>query len=185
MGTIGFILTSSGFIVSSYFLVLDKVDVYWPGFIVGMAIGISGIVILRFNAHREKTHASRLAADVTVLEDSLKRIIGNMNLLESQKEAIHVYDLGKWIDEKFPEDIERFVNARESLSYVYSLPDYAAVMNPFAAGERHLNRVWSCSVDGYIDEAHAYIERSREQFLAAQKKLAVLSHGKTANLPTD
>jgi len=185
MGAIGFFLTSAGFIVSSYFLVLDKVDVYWPGFIAGMAIGIAGIVVLRLNAHKEKTHASRLAEDVTVLEDSLKRIVENMNLLESHKEAIHVYDLGKWIDDKFPEDIERFVNARESLSYVYSLPDYAAVMNPFAAGERHLNRVWSCSVDGYIDEAHAYIARSREQFLDAQEKLDALSQEKNVNVPTD
>ena len=180
MGTLGFFLTSAGFIVGSYFLVLDKVAVHWPGFVLGMAIGVSGIVVLRLNAHKEKTQASRLVEDVAVLEESLKRIVENIIKLESQKDAINVYDLGKWIDEKFPEDIECFVNARESITYAYSLPDYAAVMNPFAAGERHLNRVWSCSVDGYVDEAHEYIARSREQFLIAREKLTALGQTKTA-----
>ena len=176
----GFFLTSAGFIVGSYFLVLDKVEVDWPGFLVGIAIGISGVIFLRLNAHKEKTQASRLVEDVAVLAESLKRIVDNMNELESKKDAINVYDLGKWIDERFPEDIERFINARESITHAYSLPDYAAVMNPFAAGERHLNRVWSCSVDGYINEAHASIGRSREQFVAAQKRLAALRREKTA-----
>jgi hypothetical protein len=178
MRVVGFVLISIGFILGSYFLVLDPIEVHWTGFILGMAIGAGGVVVLRLNAHKEKTRASRLVEDVTVLEESLNRIVENINRLESQKDAIHVYDLRTWIDEKFPEDIERFVNARESITYAYSLPDYAAVMNPFAAGERHLNRVWSCSVDGYIDEAHAYITRSREQFLAAQEKLATLRTGK-------
>ena len=174
MRTVGFVLISIGFISGSYFLVLDKVEVHWTGFILGMAIGVSGIVVVRLNARKEKTQESRLVEDIAVLEESLNRIVENINGLESQKDAIPVYDLGAWIDEKFPEDIERFANARESITYAYSLPDYAAVMNPFAAGERHLNRVWSCSVDGYIDEAHAYIARSREQFLAAQEKLTTL-----------
>lgn len=37
-------------------------------------------------------------------------------------------------------------------------------MNRFAAGERYLNRVWSASTDGYIEEAHRYIERATRQF---------------------
>ena len=180
MGTIGFCLTGAGFIVGSYFLVLDKVEVHWPGFILGMAIGISGIVVLRLNAHKEKTQSGRLVQDVAVLEESLKRIVEKIKELESRKDKMNVYDLRTWIDEKFPDEIERFVNARESIAYAYSLPDYAEVMNPFAAGERHLNRVWSCSVDGYVDEAHAYIARSREQFLAAREKLTSLRREKTS-----
>ncbi|MBN2243721.1 MAG: hypothetical protein JW793_13630 [Acidobacteria bacterium] len=174
MGTAGFFLTGAGFIVGAYFLVLDKVEVHWPGFLLGMAIGISGVAVLRLNAHKRKTHSGRLLENVAVLEESLKRIVENINELESRKGGMNVYDLGAWIDEKFPDEIERFVNARESIAYAYSLTDYAAVMNPFAAGERHLNRVWSCSVDGYVDEAHASIARSRERFLAAREKLASL-----------
>jgi hypothetical protein len=45
-------------------------------------------------------------------------------------------------------------------------------MNHFAAGERYLNRVWSASVDGYVDECRAYIGHAREQFHVAWDKLA-------------
>ena len=33
-------------------------------------------------------------------------------------------------------------------------------MNRFAAGERSLNRVWSATTDGYVDETSDYLERA-------------------------
>jgi hypothetical protein len=38
------------------------------------------------------------------------------------------------------------------------------VMSAFAAGERYINRVWSASTDGYIDEVRSYLERATQQF---------------------
>jgi hypothetical protein len=37
-------------------------------------------------------------------------------------------------------------------------------MNYFATAERYLNRVWSASADGYIDEIVEYMEKSEKQF---------------------
>ncbi len=65
---------------------------------------------------------------------------------------------------EFPDDQDAFVQARKSIAHSFSLQGYADVMNPFAAGERYLNRVWSASTDGYVDEAHTYISKAREQF---------------------
>jgi hypothetical protein len=50
-------------------------------------------------------------------------------------------------------------------------------MNSFAAGERNLNRVWSASTDGYIDEAHDYIALAREQMVEALEKFRALESG--------
>ena len=44
-------------------------------------------------------------------------------------------------------------------------------MSSFAAGERYLNRVWSASADGYIDEVNTYIEKAREQFVDSLNKI--------------
>ena len=55
-----------------------------------------------------------------------------------------------------------------------SLQAYAEVMNEFAAGERYLNRVWSASVDGYIDEIKTYMGKARVQFERTQEILAKL-----------
>jgi hypothetical protein len=40
-------------------------------------------------------------------------------------------------------------------------------MSHFAAGERYLNRVWSASADGYIDEVNTYLDKAQEQFVEA------------------
>ena len=34
----------------------------------------------------------------------------------------------------------------------------------FAAAERYLNRVWSASADGYIDEVNEYLQKAGDQF---------------------
>jgi hypothetical protein len=44
-------------------------------------------------------------------------------------------------------------------------------MNYFATAERYLNRVWSASADGYIDEVNEYMERSEQQFEEALSAL--------------
>ena len=62
------------------------------------------------------------------------------------------------IDELFPGDLNKFVEARETIPHVYRLQAYADVMSHFAAGERYLNRVWSASADGYVDEVRTYLE---------------------------
>ena len=49
--------------------------------------------------------------------------------------------------------------------------------NEFAAGERYLNRVWSASVDGYIDEVRSFLVLARTQFEGTKKILDRLDLG--------
>lgn len=53
-------------------------------------------------------------------------------------------------------------------------------MSHYAGGERYLNRVWSASADGYVNEVKDYISHSLEQFTIARDKLVAL-----ADAPTD
>ena len=57
----------------------------------------------------------------------------------------------------------------------FGLQAYADVMSDFASAERYLNRAWSASTDGYIDEVMRSLDRSREQFLAASERYGSLS----------
>jgi hypothetical protein len=65
------------------------------------------------------------------------------------------------------EDLNDFANARESMKHIFGLQNYADVMSAFAAGERYINRVWSASTDGYVDEVRSYLERATQQFREA------------------
>jgi hypothetical protein len=73
------------------------------------------------------------------------------------------------IDRLFREDLNNFADARESMIHVFGIQDFAEVMSNFAAGERYINRVWSASVDGYVDEVNLYLERALNQFVEAQE----------------
>jgi len=52
------------------------------------------------------------------------------------------------------------------------LPVYQARFE--IAGERYINRVWSASTDGYVDEVRTYLKRATEQFSEALNLFAKL-----------
>ncbi len=80
-----------------------------------------------------------------------------------------MYEARFEIDRLFRDDLSRFAEARESMIHVFGMQNYADVMSNFAAGERYINRVWSASTDGYVDEVRMYLERAREQFREARR----------------
>ncbi len=164
MRALGYLLIVAGFLAGAYFAVRSPEGLPLLPFLASLAVGAVGIVLLRWALRKTATHAERLTSDLRSLEASLERIVENVGALDRDKDTIDVYDLRHRIDERFPGDVARFVEARQSLVHRYGLQSYADVMNPFSAGERYLNRVWSTSTDGYIDEAHEYLGRSHEQF---------------------
>ena len=97
--------------------------------------------------------------------------MAKLTRLDGEKKDLHPFDVHPRIDALFPQELNTFVEARKSIAHVYGLQAYAAVMNEFAAGERYLNRVWSASVDCYIDDVQEYLGRAREQFVRAREVL--------------
>jgi hypothetical protein len=102
-----------------------------------------------------------------LLGDSLRNIQSNLEEICSRKSDLPVYEARFEIDRLFREDLNNFANARESMIHVFGMQNYADVMSAFAAGERYINRVWSASTDGYVDEVHQYLEKARNQFAEA------------------
>ena len=168
MKLFGFILLSLGFICSALVAVVDKETVNWALFIPAMAVGVIGVVILRVSIKKHKKGAGKVGADIKNIEKSLTNIVQNMTTFSIDKKNINVYDIHGKIDELFMNDIETFLEARESIIHQYTMQSYADLMNHFAAGERYLNRSWSASADGYVDESNTYIEKALEQFSIAK-----------------
>jgi len=169
MRWLGYLLISAGFLYGAYLTALDERQVATLPFLFALAVAAAGVVVARTAARQEATHEERLATDMAAIGGSLDRLVDKAAGLDKSKEEIDVYDLRQRIDDEFMGDLDAFVQARESIAHSFSLQAYADVMNPFAAGERYLNRVWSASTDGYIDEAHDYIGRAREQFESARE----------------
>jgi len=168
-------MIAAGFLAGSLAAIVDKETVRWLYFAAAMAVGAAGIVIVRVCGHRISRSEGKLAAGIQTLESSLGRIVENITRLNAQKQSLDVYDARHRIDALFAEDLAAFVNKRQSIVHIHGLSAYADVMTCFAAGERYLNRVWSASADGYVDEVNAYLDKAQTQFAESLDKVRRLN----------
>jgi hypothetical protein len=171
MKRLGSLMITAGFLAGSLAAVVDKEGVRWRYFAAALGVGAAGIVLVRVGGHRISRSEGKLAAGVQALEASLSRIVENITQLNAQKHSIDTYDARYRIDALFTEDLAAFVNKRQSIAHVHGLSAYAEVMSCFAAGERYLNRVWSASADGYVDEVNAYLDKAQAQFAESLDKV--------------
>ena len=166
MRTLGLALITVGFLGGALFAVLDR-EVRWGGFVPFLVAGVAGVILAQVAIRRAAREVTRVEADFQTLEVRLRRIVQDVTALDEAKATTDVYDLSGRIDQGLPTEILAFVDARRTLGTAWGPQVYADVMSHFAAGERYLNRVWSTSVDGYVDEAHASLSRAREEFALA------------------
>ncbi len=174
MRKLGFLLVIAGFLAGALASVVDKTAVRWDWFIPAVAVGFVGVVLVRLGRRREVRATERLTSDMRAIQDSLRRIVQNMNQVNAEKQLLDVYEIRQRLEELFADDLSTFIAARESIAYSYGLTAYADVMSSFAAGERYLNRAWCASADGYLDEIHQYLGKAREQFTSSLDKVLAL-----------
>ncbi len=179
MKTIGFLMVTIGFITAALAAVLAENEVKWLLYVPALAVGASGVAAIRIENARHNKTEHHVVARIESVESSLERISTNINKLNADKHSINTYDMRHRIDDLFVDDLGTFVDARQSIAHRYGLAAYGEVMSSFAAGERYLNRVWSASADGYIDEVNTYLDRARGQFVETHQKVCQLK----ANTP--
>lgn len=164
MKLIGLLMVTAGFVVAALASVVDESTVKWVWYVPALALGVAGVAVIRADIARRSKTEHHVAARIEVVAGSLERIAANIDALNADKHSVDTYEVRHRIDELFADDLEQFVDARESIAHRHGLAAYADVMTAFAAGERYLNRVWSASADGYIDEVNEYLEKAKTQF---------------------
>ncbi len=170
----GYIMITIGFLAGSLVAVLHKADVQWNYFVGALILGGIGIVLVHLGEHKDSHSEEKLTANLQDIEASLSRIVENITHFNEENKSMNPYDVHPRVDELFAEDLITFAEAREGLARAHGLHVYADVMSHFAAGERYLNRVWSASADGYIDEVNTFIGKAEEQFSVAFDQLKKL-----------
>lgn len=174
MRIFGFLLIVAGFLGGALATVLAEEVVRWREYALAFVVGAAGIAVVRYVARRESRSAGKLSSNMQAVESSLERVVEGLGRLRSELPTMDPYDVRFWLDTTFADDLTRFVDARQSIAHVYGLQAYADVMNAFAAGERYLNRVWSASADGYVDEVTTYVHKASEQFDGALAEVRAL-----------
>ncbi|OGP66404.1 MAG: hypothetical protein A2169_01345 [Deltaproteobacteria bacterium RBG_13_47_9] len=175
MKLIGFLMVTVGFIAAALASVVDENVVRWFWYVPALIVGVAGVVAIKIDVARQSKTEHHVASRIETVNSSLERIATNIKKLNAEKHSINTYDMRHRIDELFVDDLEIFVDARESIAHRYGLAAYGEVMSGFAAGERYLNRVWSASADGYIDEVNAYLDNAQAQFVESLAKIRDLA----------
>jgi hypothetical protein len=165
------------FLAGAFISVLHPTHVQWPWMIAVLIIGSVGLFLYRRVMHGETRSSQLLAGNIELLATCLRRISKNLNELHLSAESLPTYEARFEIDRLFREDLDTFAEARESMVHVFGIQNYADVMSNFAAGERYINRVWSASTDGYVDEVILYLGRAREQFEEAERHFREVREG--------
>ena len=75
------------------------------------------------------------------------------------------------IDDQLAVELAEFAELRGSLIAAFGLQEYAGIMSEFALAERTINRIWSASADGYIDEVHRCLDRAIRHVQRAATRL--------------
>lgn len=174
MKKLGYLLVFAGFIGTSLVSVVHTTDVDWLYFIVLLLLSVIGIVILRKSEKQETQTEEAVSSNMSEVTASLEAIVKHVKTIKSEVNMEHPQATQSRIDDLLPKELERFVESRKVIGHVHGLQNYANVMSAFATGERYINRVWSASTDGYIDEVVLYVEKSEEQFEIALSTLKAL-----------
>ncbi len=180
MVVLGQVFISIGFLIGAVSASLDKEAVNWTYYAIGFGLGALGVALAWVGRRQYATHADTLSTNLDVIEENLQILAKLSKQLDEEKDDIYVYDMHVRIDELFPVPLDLFVQARESMIHAFSMNDYAELMNHFAAGERGINRVWSASVDGYIDEVKLILPKAAHHFQDAADIFTRLKKEKAA-----
>ena len=171
MKNIGYVLLLASFLAAAFLASLDAREMNWTLMIPVLLVGFVGVVMVRRVEHAAASADHVLKAHRKDLETSLDNIIATLATLNAKEDDIPTYEMRFEIDKLLRDDLRNFADARGSLKHIYGIQAYADIMSHFAAGERYVNRVWSASADGYIDEVRTYLTRSYDMFIDAKKTL--------------
>ncbi len=173
MKLLGSILLTLGFLAGAYLAVAQVASVNWLGYGGSVGVMLGGMVLLRIaRAAALEQAGDKQAADIDVLRSSLAALIEKVGVLESARSDEDQLSMHHRIDAELTVDINTFVEARESMIPRLGMQHYADIMSPFANGERLLNRAWSASADGYVDEVRSCITGARAELNKAAQLLA-------------
>ncbi|MDG2012502.1 MAG: PDZ domain-containing protein, partial [Pirellulaceae bacterium] len=147
--------------------------VNWFWYLASAAISIVGIVLIRKSKQVTVGQDAKTEADLQQLTTSLSNLIAKTEKLSQEIKDYKPRQIVHYIEDELHDDLRDFADGRDSITVEFGLPVFAEVMTEFAAGERAINRAWSASADGYVEEAETCIARALKLLQLAQNKLTV------------
>jgi hypothetical protein len=142
-------------------------SISWPAYGLALSIAVCGVVLLRVTKRGLDGKTVAGAAAIDQLFEILQRLSQTVEGWRTRYASLSVYDIHQLIDSEAADDLRQFADLREAMIAAYGLDHYARVMTEFALAERTINRAWSASADGYVDEVAQCLEHAALHLAAA------------------
>ena len=138
-------------------------------FVAGVAITLGGVLLKRSRPdvaelEEGRKQVSRLGGTLSQLEGDVERLVGKADTLDAA--ALHAA-----IDPLLLGPVYDVAEGRETIRQGHGQRVFTLVMDPFARGERNLNRAWSAAVDGHAPEARASLVAALPSLREAREAL--------------
>lgn len=143
----------------------------WIWYLGSAALCILGIVFVRKSKNEPQGQAAHTEVSLQQIKSHLNNLVGNLEQLNSEMKDYKPRQILNFIEDELQDDLREFAEGRDSITAEFGLQVFAEVMTEFASGERAINRAWSASADGYIEEAATCVQRALAMLKLAQKKL--------------
>ena len=143
----------------------------WSWYIPAAIVCIAGIAVIRIGSSAESQKSEATEAGIAEIRTRIANVIYNVAKLSKETDTLAPSKIAKRIDDDLADDLRVFADGRDSITTEYGLSVFADVMTQFAAGERAINRAWSASADGYVDEAATCLQRAEQLMRAAKDVL--------------
>jgi hypothetical protein len=140
----------------------------WLWYGLSMAVGLVGVVLLRSSASAAESNEGRIAEDYDTVTKSLAMLNERVGSLGQDFDSQTPKSVVDYIDGQLIEPFADFAESRNAMVQRFGMQPYAEVMTQFASAERFVNRAWSASADGYMNEARDCIARSTAHLQEAQ-----------------
>ncbi len=153
----------------------------WLWYAVAVGVGFTGVVILRLADRRDSQDDSKTEIRYSEVTKSLHAVSETIERLCGQSN-IKLSEVLRVIDDECAEPLAQFAESRDSIIRRFGLDAYAEVMTEFASAERYINRSWSASADGYVEEVAASLSRANQHLGKAKQILTGLDSQTALNV---
>jgi hypothetical protein len=148
----------AGFLATAFVSMMQSDQISVMAYIPTAIVGIAGVFLLRKTEGAASSDITLVSSNLSVLTESMAVIRQRLSAMGDRRDSIDVYAIHGRIDAELGDELNRFAEAREAMIHGIGMMQYAEIMDHFARGERLINRAWSASADGYIDEAWRSID---------------------------
>jgi hypothetical protein len=145
--------------------------VRWSWYALAMLVAFGGVFVLRASNRTADLINENFHGQYSMLSSAIFELVEKLQTLDTNFDNMIPEEIVDFIDDQCVVHFNDFADSRNTITQRYGLTAFAEIMSEFATGERYINRAWSASADGYVDEAKSSVKRSLSHLVEAKRLL--------------